>query len=244
MDNNYDNTEQFERIEQYLDDKLDSAERQRFEQQLQQDAALAAAVENVRATRKAIQAYGLRQEVAGIRNRMQQHKVKKGLLYYGLRAAAAAVLLIAVTAVYQYFSLSPERLYEERSAPYSLRATRSGEKAPAGITAEYQAGDMQRTVQAFGQLNQPGAADYFLAGNAYLQLGRGADAIPCFQKAQQSPALREDAEYYLALSYLQQKDLTHALPLFRQIRSNEAHPYHNRVSTWFYWQLRLLDWKQ
>lgn len=252
MDNNYDNIEQFERIEQYLNGKLNSAERERFEQQLQQDAALAAAVENMRATRKALEVYGLRQEIAGIRANMLQKeksastkgKVRR-ILYYGSRVAAAVILLMAVTIVYQYMTLSPGRLYEEKSTPYVLRTSRSGEAPPlTGITTAYRAGNMQGAIQAFEQLKQPTATDYFLAGNAYLQQGKGANAIQCFREAQQSPLFREDAEYYLALSYMQQKDMDNALPLFRQIRRNNDHPYHNRVSSWFYWKLRLLDWKQ
>ncbi len=54
----------------------------------------------------------------------------------------------------------------------------------------------------------------------------------------------DDAEYYLALSYLKNNETAEALPLFKKIHNNKAHLYNNKVSSWFLRKLQLLSWKQ
>ena len=55
--------------------------------------------------------------------------------------------------------------------------------------------------------------------------------------------LNDDAEYYLALSYLAADQPENALPLFQHIHDDAHHLYNDQVTSWFLWKVRIAAWK-
>ncbi len=66
-----------------------------------------------------------------------------------------------------------------------------------------------------------------------------AEAIATFQilmernKKANTDFFEDDAEYYLAMSYLNNHELQKAMPIFEKIQSDPDHKYNGDVSEWF-----------
>lgn len=151
MDNNYDTPEYFEQIEQYLDGAMPPEDAARFETLLRADAALAAVVEAQRATRAGLRAYGLKKDIAGMHARMmeavpQQTAVVRKLSPLRIigRVAAAAVVLLALVSVYEYSTVSADKLYAQKEAVYEARVNR-GDAGP--VLTAYLSGDKETLLQ-------------------------------------------------------------------------------------------------
>jgi hypothetical protein len=142
--------------------------------------------------------------------------------------------LLGSLSVYEYTRLSPSNVYKDHYQPYTLRATRG-----SGAAADTRPGDV-------GAVNRSQLNKYFLAGNTFLEQGKTTDAIRCFLQVrkqnleQGTHILEDDTDYYLGMSYLLNKQISLALPLFEKIHADPSHLYHDKVSRWFLLQLHLL----
>jgi tetratricopeptide (TPR) repeat protein len=156
---------------------------------------------------------------------------------YGVRIAAVLIILFGLSVFYQYLTATPEKLFNENYQSYNLRETR-------GVSANslefwYKKGNMDSLIQEFNGLKSPQTEDYFLVGNAFLITHQPAKAIESFlaidqiNKTANTHSYEEDAEYYLALSWLDNKEPGKALPVLEKIHADPGHPYNKKVSAWF-----------
>ena len=78
-----------------------------------------------------------------------------------------------------------------------------------------------------------------MASIAYLEKNQPAKAIETFKTMIQknldskTDYFEDDAEYYLAMSYLSNQESEKAMPIFERINANPDHTYNNNVSEWF-----------
>jgi tetratricopeptide (TPR) repeat protein len=135
----------------------------------------------------------------------------------------ATILLIAVIVfAYNFYRLSPSRIFRHHFHAYDLPA----ETDTAGI-----------------------AAKHFLEGSRLLKNNDAEKAITEFQsvldqnKKQKVSRWNDEAEYYLALAYIKDKDYDLALPLLRKIRDDKQHLYHKQVSARLIRQVKMLKWR-
>ncbi|MDP4147982.1 MAG: hypothetical protein Q8937_16540 [Bacteroidota bacterium] len=259
MSENFTNRESLLR---YLDGELAEEQVMSLEKQLASDASLRQKLENLRLTRRSVQLYGLHQQVRAIHGEMmaevggreQFHPVGRyrKIVTWVSRAAAIVVVALGLSILYQYITVSADRLFRDNFHSFTLRGTRGrvGSTHAAEGTAireAYVDGRMQDVTRLFGQLPHPAVGDYFLAGNAFLIQDRPADAIRCLlaaqqlNSAQQTHLFEEDIEYYLAMSYLRNGQIAGALPIFEKIHDDPAHAYHDKAGSGF---LRKLHWLQ
>jgi hypothetical protein len=54
---------------------------------------------------------------------------------------------------------------------------------------------------------------------------------------------KDDTEYYLALSYLKNKEIKLAYPLFVSIYNNSDHLYNEKITAGMMRKLKLINWK-
>ena len=170
--------------------------------------------------------------------------------YAGRIAAGVAILLVGFVG-YQYATLSPDDLYAEKAMTYRIAASRSAEETAASpekqLERQYQAQRFDEVIAAYEQMSDPSLMAMFLAGNAYLQTGNTNQAIDAFQKivvingSQGINRFEEDAQYYLALSYLKGDRLADALPLLEKINANPEHSYHSLVNDYYLWRVKFLQ---
>lgn len=186
--------------------------------------------ENNQTLKDALKAYGLKQDIRRIHNEMMPALKKKALVRslfsYAKRIAAAILLLIISAGTILYFNSTPSNLFDSRYEPYVESAQRGG---PA------KASEIKRS---------------FLEGQKMLQEGNTAQALSTFSQIirinahSQEKILNDDAEYYLALSYLKAGQAANALPIFKSIHDNANHLYNDKVTEWFLLRVKIASWRE
>jgi tetratricopeptide (TPR) repeat protein len=254
MNNNYTNSDL---LVQYLDNELSPEEKLRLENQLNQNTAMQQELENLTLAKQAIKTYGLKQKIASIHTEMMnemaaEKSVKPGIVRSlarrSMKIAASLLIVLLGFGVYQYVSVSPDKLFAEKYQPYSLSVSRGAAETDA-MEKAYQEKNYSAVINLFTELKGTGQKENFLAGQAYLATKGYSKAIGCFNKvlslnsAAKTAAFKDDAEYYLALSYLKNKEFKSAYPLFISIHNNTDHLYNDEVTDGFMRKLKLLDWK-
>ncbi len=255
MNNNFTNSDL---LVQYLDGELSPEERLQLENELKQNTAMQQELENLTLAKQAIKNYGLKQKVSAIHIEMMKEMtatekpVKTGVIRSiarrTMKIAASLLIVLLGFGVYQYVSVSPDKLFAEKYQPYSLSVSRGTADADAMENA-YKERNYTTVINLFTGLQNAGQKENFLAGLAYLAINDYAKGIVSFNKVQSlnnaagASIFKDDAEYYLALSYLKNKEIKSALPLFASIRNNPDHLYNDKVTAGFIRKLKLLDWK-
>jgi tetratricopeptide (TPR) repeat protein len=240
---------------QYLDGELEGEDLIAIQAKVDADKELATELENLRLTKAAVKSYGLKKKIGTIHSEMMKEMSAtatspiigiKRILQYSTRVAAVFIIVLGVTVLYQYYSATPEKLFRNNYDPFNLHETR-GAGSPSTLENPYKNGQPEIVMNIFKKITSPQPEDYFLNGNAALQLNKTSDAIQSFLALQEknkitgTNAFEDDTEYYLALSYLNNHEPAKALPIFEKIHADESHPYHTKVSALFLWKLRHVE---
>ena len=180
----------------------------------------------------ALRSYGLKQDIKRIHSDMMQSMSArqksapvKSMFPVLLRVAAAILILVAATGIFVYTSSTPESLFENKYHPYEQSAQR-GDNVPPGMIQKK-----------------------FEEGQSYLRNGDAESAIITFagilnENARSSEkVLNDDAEYYLALAYLKDKQPENALPILEKIHSDKNHLYHDEVTSWYLLKTKIAAWR-
>ena len=252
-----DNNNNKEKLVRYIDDELSEAEAQVLMIELEGNDSLQQELNNLLLTRGAIKNYGLTQKVKGIHETMMQElpnaqlqtkAVVRSLSKSLISIAATIILLVGLFGLYEYLSVSAGKLYEEKYFPYQIATMRSS-TAPTVIESNYIEKKEDNVIAEFEKLPQPTINDEFLTAQAYLQKADYNNAIKLFNtiiqknKASNAAGLNEAASYYLALSYLSNKQTDKALLILEEIYNDKTHLYHNKVDRWYLFKVQLLNWK-
>jgi len=205
----------------------------------------------------AIQEAGLQEQVVTIKNewKAQQTTMVKptgGIVRQISRnmakIAAILVLVAGGAAFYKYVTISSGSLYNKYYSSYDLNTSRGAGNADA-VEKAYQAKDWHAVLSAFNATKRDNKMD-FLAGVADLELKKYDDAIEHFEQviavnAQSgSDYFQDEAQYYLAISWLAKDKVNEALPILEKIRANKGHLFHDKVSKMSFLDLRLVQYKE
>lgn len=168
---------------------------------------------------------------------------------YGLRAAACIVIIIATSAIYEYVSVSSSSLYNRYYASYDLNTTR-GESSERPVQKAYSARNWNAVIALADNAKEKDNQTEFLAGMADLELNKCNDAIAHFEQVIAANAqagtdyYQDEAEYYLAISWLACKKVNLAMPILEKIKANPHHQYHEKVTKMSFFDLRLAQFKE
>jgi predicted negative regulator of RcsB-dependent stress response len=256
MDNSTHNMS--EKLVQYLDGELTGAEKESIEQQLAADKNLQEELESLKATREAVKIFGLQQKVSGIHQQMMQEMqspVKKisstrRIIRYGIAVAASVVLIVGCIIGYNFYTLSSNKVFASNYHSYELSTVRSDDTAQISpVEKAYREKDYKKTVELISQQSSLTVKETFLAGMSYMELNNSTKAIDEFKKViagnenAKSNLFKDEAEYYLALTYISNKDYDFALDILRTIKENPEHLYHEKVTTKLIRQIKMLKWR-
>jgi tetratricopeptide (TPR) repeat protein len=255
MNDNYINTGL---LVQYLDNELSTEEKLQLENQLKNNTAMQQELENLALSKDAVRTFGLKQKVAAIHKEMMNEMTStqkisspglvKKMVRISMKIAASLLLVMLGLGVYQYATVSPDKLFAENYQTYALSVSR-GAGATDAMEKAYQQKDYGAVIKQFDILTNAGQKENFLAGQAYLATSKYAKAVECFNTilslntSTRTTTFNDDAEYYLALSYLKDKNFKSAYPLFTSIHNNTNHLYNDKVNNSVMRQLKLLSWK-
>jgi tetratricopeptide (TPR) repeat protein len=166
-----------------------------------------------------------------------------------MRAAAVILIITTGSAVFKYVSVSSGSLYERYYSGYSLNTSRGAGETDA-ITEAYNSKDWNTVRDLAAAARTRTNQTDFLAGMAALELKQYPDAISHFEQiiAVNTHAgtdyYQDEAEYYLAISWLAHKSVNEAMPLLEKIRADQHHKFHDKVEKMSFFDLRLAQYKE
>ncbi|HJS54760.1 MAG TPA: tetratricopeptide repeat protein [Chitinophagaceae bacterium] len=168
------------------------------------------------------------------------------IIQYSVATAAILLLIFLGLEVYKFYSLSADKLFNEKYEPYDLMTTR--DTTESKIERAYR----EKKYSDVVKLNPNSGLsvnDVFLTGVAFLETGDYSKAISSFQvvisetKDVRTSVLKDAAEYYMALAYLQNHDYDEAIDLMNTIHDNPSHFYSERFSEKYINRIKRLKWR-
>lgn len=246
-----------EDLVRYLDGELPGGEQKLLEQQLATDEQLKQEYDNLLLTREAIRYYGLQQKVNEVHQGMMPElmmKVQKAspvrrMIKYSIGIAASIILLVGGFLLFNFFTLSPEKVFSANYQVYEPGTQRDGTTAETPVEKAFREKNYQEIIRIHDAGEDHSQKGEFLCGIAALELKNNDKAVKCFNevidlnKQTTADILNDDAEFYLSLSYIQDKDYDGALQLLNKIKTDPQHIYHEKVTNKLLRQVRMLKWK-
>lgn len=184
------------------------------------------------------------------KNHKQKTKFKiKRIVRYSVAVASGVTLLVLCYWAYTFYTLSPNNLYANNYIPYKIEnpVTGYGDKL-SDIEKAYRESNFNQVIQ----LNTAGPLfprDILLTGLAFLETGNLSKAISSFQVVladadkTKSSVLTDEAEYYLALAFLKNRDYDQAIELMIRIHDNPQHTHHEKFSRSYIRRVKMLKWR-
>jgi tetratricopeptide (TPR) repeat protein len=246
-----------ERLVNYIDGISDEPEKKEVEHNLANDPEWQQALQDLLVTREAIKLHGLQQQVADIHKEMMEENTapvikmdsKRTTLRAFFSVAAALLVIVGGYLIYQFYTLSPDKILSSYYRPFELPAVRGEGGAYTDFAKSYIEKDFKKTTVLFSKMDSADVKDRFLAANAWFRLNNFDKAIQQFNKIIEtedrthSGLFRDETEYYLAMAYIANKDYDLALPLLRKIRDDDQHTYHKEVDAKLIRKVKLLKWR-
>lgn len=246
-----------ERLVQYLDGELQGSDKEKMEQQLAVDALLKQQYESLLLTRESVHYFGLKEKVAGLHPQMMKElatpvvklKPARRILRYVASIAAAILLVAGLFFAYTFFTLSSDKVYSANYKRFELSTTRDGGVGETASEKAYRAGNYKEVVRIHDADEDHTPKGEFLCGVAALELNDNDKAIKCFNEVLDAnkntieKILNDEAEYYLSLSYIRNKEYDKALSLMNKIKDDKEHVYHERISGKLLRQVKMLTWR-
>jgi hypothetical protein len=256
MNNNNTNSDM---LVQYLDNELSQEDKTNLENQLKHDAVMQQELENLTLAKSAIKTYGLKKHVGTIHAEMMNELVveksssaQKGIVRrmakVSMKVAAALLIVMLGLGIYQYTTVTPDKLFASNYTPYSLSVNRGSVETDM-MEKSFQEKDYAAVVAQFETLKNASTKENFLAGVAYMETNNYNNAITVFKNVlskntlNKTAVFNDDAEYFLAFSYLKNNDIKLATPIFEAINKNTNHLYNDKASNAFMRNLKILNWK-
>ena len=249
--------EQHQVLIDHFDRSLHGEASTELDQLLSNDPEAATEWHYLRVAVDAIQEAGLYEQVATVKNqwhiqRSATVKPSGGLVRSISRNAMkiAAILVMAAggAAFYKYATISSGSLYDKYYTSYDLNTSRGAGDADA-MEKAYHVKDWNTVLTLFSTAKRNNKMD-FIAGMADLELKKYDDAIEHFEQVMavnaqaDSDYFQDEAQYYLAISWLAKDKVNEALPILEKIRADKDHLFHDKVSKMSFLDLRLVQYKE
>lgn len=244
----------------YLDNILSLEEKLKVEEMLQNDKALQTELDNMMATKSAIQYYGIKQQVQQVRKNIMENKIAdqpitkpqsivKSITKWSMRIAASLLVLMLGFGVYQYATISSNKLFNENYTSYTQNVTR-GETDINLLEKAFQDKNYNAVISQYSALDKITQKENFLVALAYIETKEYSSAITAFNAVLEKNSVsketifKDDAEYFLAMAYLKNNTIELAMPLFKNINNNNTHLYNDKITNGFMRSLQLINWKK
>ncbi len=235
--------ENTELIERYFEGKLSPSERQAFETRAAQETAFSEEVALQRNIREGLRAVGrarMLSQLEVVEGGMSAYHPPTQVISFDERtrqrfywvAAAALVLLIPV-----YFLLkanaSQDKLFARHFVPYANTATRSSQDPLSNALEQYRSKNYAKALGILESIESEGDGSdstLFYKANVHLQLDQPREAVTALQKIPATSAFYDEAQWYLALAFLQNNEPTEAKKIVSEISQKPTHPYQKQAT--------------
>ncbi len=238
------NQEYFERCENYLLDKMSTEERSDFENELKQNVELKREFEIAQAIHASAELSvraKLKDELEGIHQKhfdqIENETIKeepRRNLFIGIAIGLIAVLLIwAAAKIITQKETMPETIYAQNFTPPDLDLTYRGSSVDRlfqMLESSYEEGDYKKFVdyvEGKDSLLNANPRLMLASGVAQMEMGKGKEAREHFKKLMENAIYRDQANWYIGLSYLKENDTENARR-FLEIISKSSNRYRDQ----------------
>lgn len=206
----------FEKIEGYLNQSLSAEQRSDFERQMNTDAELRQEVERHRSLHTDLgdtDALEFRKKLVDIGKGLETKQSRNK--WFSWKVAATLLVLVGMSVYLLLRPKTTQDLFEAYYSPYPVEDLVRGneEMGYDAILEDYSNGDYVVAMRQLEQLTQNDPDNELLKlylGNSYLNLGREEEAVRVFKGIAKQSNYHEDAQWYLALTYIKQKEFKNA----------------------------------
>ncbi len=138
-------------------------------------------------------------------------------------------------------------MYADNYIAYELTTTRDGTDTLTAIEKAYKEKKYAEVI-SLNKLSVLTPHDKFLTGMAYLETMDYPRAVRSFQLVLEEvkddkTILKDVAEYYLALAYLQDRDYDQAIELMNAIQNDPSHLYKAKFTRKYINRVKRLKWR-
>ena len=185
-------------------------------------------------------------------NKNHAEKIKfrvKRIIRHSVAIASGLSLLILCYLAYTFFTLSPNTLYTDNYTPYKPDSREGGTgDNPSKIEKAFRESNYTEVIH-LNETSPLFPKDIFLTGLSFLETGNLSKAISSFQVVladadkTKSTVLTDEAEYYLALAFLKNRDFDQAIELMIRIHDNPRHTNHGKFSRNYIRRVKILKWR-
>lgn len=241
----------------HIDGVLPATEKQQLEKQLAADNIIKDQWENLLGTTEAVKLYGLQQKIGTIHREMMtelQTPVRtispvRRIVRYSVAVAASVLLVVLGITGYNFYKLSPDKVFTDNYSSYELSNTRGTGSEITAAEKAYQEKNYKEVINIHDSGSEAGQLTQFLAGLSSLELDNNSKAITCFKEVIETnrqtndKLLEDEAEYYLSLSYIRNRDYDYALEILKKIQDDPGHLYNEKITSQLMRQVKLLKWR-
>jgi hypothetical protein len=162
------------------------------------------------------------------------------------RIAAGVALFIGLYFVQDSIFMNPEKLYQNNFQEYYINTERSSEVAVSSTMVEsFRKSNFKDVLSNYNKLSNPSNKEHFLAGFASLKIYNFQDANKFFNfiisrnnDNKNGNLYQDEAEYYLALTYLKTGNTAEAYQLMKKIYNDPNHTFNESISKWTLMRMR------
>ena len=230
----------------HLDRNLDGAELHAIEQLIRNDEQAAAEWQLLQFTASNIREAGLYEQVRSVRKEYEASKnevatvkstggIVRSMNQKLMRVAAVFVLVTFSVTLFKFLSVSDSSVYKNYYSSYELHTSRSL-NIDDRLDNAYKDRKWSEVVTIVNTLPEKNNKHTFLGGMAALELKQYDQAISSFQavlnqnRVSADDYFNEEAEYYLAMSYLANKDADKGVAILEKISRDKSHQYNQAVA--------------
>jgi hypothetical protein len=240
-----------------LDGILSAEEIQRTEQLINNDETIAKEWKTLQFIVASIREEGVHAQVSRVREefaqtedkRLPEAKIVSMSFTKKIMRVAAVVLLVGISAtVYKFMSVTDSSVYNKYYSSYQLNTNRSKVEVDK-IDNAFRQGSWMEVIDLAKNAPDKTSKHFFLMGVSHLEMRQYDQAIPAFaqvialNKRNKDDYFQDEAEYYLAMSYLAAKDPQKAVPLLEAIQNDPQHIFNSQVKNMGF-DLRVLKMKK
>lgn len=162
-----------------------------------------------------------------------------------IRVAASAAIFTGLFMAIDSLPVNTDKFYAENFKDYQVNIERGVTISNHVALDEYfREGNYAATIQAFRQHGLTSNKEIFLTGYAYLKVGEFDNAARLFNvilskgNDKEETLFKDEAEYYLGLTYVKLKEVEKAYQLFSKIKEDRTHTFYDNIDNWSLTRMR------
>jgi len=199
---------------------------------------------------------GLYEQVSAVRKQYEAQQsaskpagaIVRTMYRNAFRVAAVLFLFVGSATIYKYSSVNSGSVYNEYYSSFELNTSRSSTTEDP-IEVAFRNKNWEEVISLSDVPRPRPIKAEFLSAMANMELKKYYKAIDEFKQiiaaneASGDNYFQDEAEYYLAMSYLANIDAAQALPILKKIKADKNHLYNETVNNMSSIDLKVLDVK-